>query len=157
MTDPLNHLPEQATLSAVRFGPAARDLLLTFAHGPRLALPASLLPPLRRLSTDQLAGLEVAEDGRAVTWPALGLVLPVATLVPLLFGLSAQDTGASEPGGLGLEGAGPVPGTPAPEPWTERDLVRAWARAAGSRRSEAKAEAARRNGRKGGRPRKPVG
>ncbi|MEB3238282.1 MAG: DUF2442 domain-containing protein [Candidatus Sericytochromatia bacterium] len=154
MTDPLGHLPAHAVLSAVRFGPAAGDLLLTFAHGPRLALPVALLPPLRRLTAEQLSGLEVADDGLAVAWPALGMVLPVSTLLPLVFGLEARIADTPQDGAVGLDGAGPLPGTPAPEPWTEQDLMKAWARAAGSRRSAAKTEAARRNGRKGGRPRK---
>ncbi|MEB3299178.1 MAG: DUF2442 domain-containing protein [Candidatus Sericytochromatia bacterium] len=154
MTEPTGLLPEHAVLTAVRFGPAGGDLLLTFGHGPRLALPANLLPPLRRLRPGQLAELELSEDGRAIVWPGLGLILPVATLLPLVFGMAAASDLPSAEGVLGTEGAGPHPGDPAPEPWTEEAVLKAWARLAGSRRTAAKAEAARRNGRKGGRPRK---
>ena len=150
-------LPSHATLSAVRFGPAAGDLLLTFAHGPRLAVPAALLPPLRRLTGAQLAALEVGPEGRSVVWPGQGLVLPLETILPLVFGSAFAGSSpgdAGDPGVLGTEGAG-LPGVEAPpSAWTEQDVLVAWARVAGSRRSSAKAEAARRNGRKGGRPRR---
>jgi len=116
---------EPRALSA-RYDAESGRVVMELANGCAFAFPAELGQGLRGASAERLAAVEVVAGGRALRWDALDVDLGVAPLVSGIFGTAA---------------------------WM-RELRREMARAGGRVSTDAKARAARENGRKGGRPRK---
>ncbi|MDP2956208.1 MAG: DUF2442 domain-containing protein [Longimicrobiales bacterium] len=111
---------------SVRYDAPSGRLMVELTDGCLLGFPAEVAQGLRGAAPEDLAQGEVALGGRALRWERLDADLLVAGLVRGLFGSRR---------------------------WM-RDLAREWGARGGRARSEAKATAARRNGRKGGRPRR---
>jgi len=111
---------------AAHYDARARRVVVDLANGCSLAFPRDLVRELRDAASPDIAAVEVLAGGRALRWEALDLDLGVAPLMAGVFGTAA---------------------------WM-RQLRSDMGRVGGSASSEAKATAARANGRKGGRPRK---
>lgn len=121
---------EPRAVSARYDAPTGR-VVLELRNGCLFAFPAHLAQGLRDAPADQLAEVEVDPGGAGLHWETLDVDLGVAGLVSGVFG------GQSWMRELAKEAA------------------RATGRQGGSAKGGAKAEAARLNGAKGGRPRKP--
>jgi hypothetical protein len=111
---------------SARYDAESGRVVMELANGCAFAFPAELGQGLRGAPPERLAAVEVQAGGRALRWDELDVDLGVAPLVSGIFGTAA---------------------------WM-RELRREMARAGGRVSTDAKARAARENGRKGGRPRK---
>jgi hypothetical protein len=116
---------EPRALSA-RYDAAGRRIVVELTNDCSLAFPAEVAQGLRGAAPAALAQVEVVAGGRALRWDALDVDLGVGPLVQGIFGTAA---------------------------WM-RELRSAMGRVGGRASTQAKASAARENGRKGGRPRK---
>lgn len=115
---------------SARYDEPTRRVVLELRNGCLFAFPAHLAQGLRDAPANQLAEVEVDPGGAGLHWDALDVDLSVAGLVSGVFG------GRKWMAELAKEAA------------------RATGRQGGSAKGGAKAEAARLNGAKGGRPRK---
>jgi hypothetical protein len=106
---------------------SSRRMVVELSNGCALAFPTDDVQGLRGAGTHNLADVAVVAGGRALRWEALDVDLGVAGLVHGIFGTAA---------------------------WM-RSLRSEMGRVGGRTSTPAKAGAARENGRKGGRPRKP--
>lgn len=114
---------------AVRANATGKKLKITLVNGVVLIVPTHLIQILDGATVDEVKDLEVLLDGVYIRWPRLDEDLKVQSLLEGTFGTSRWMTGLKEHlAELGRKG--------------------------GSIRSEAKTESARKNGAKGGRPRK---
>ena len=111
---------------SVRYDSESGRILVELDNGCLLGFPAELAQGLRGSQPEDLADVEVAMGGTALRWERLDDDLLVAGLVRGVFGS---------------------------RPWM-REIARELGSRGGRARTEAKAAAARRNGRKGGRPRR---
>ncbi len=118
---------EEPRATSVAFDRATGMVVIALRGGSSFSFPARSFKWLAEASEDDLAVVEVVSGGAAIEWPRLDIQSAVPGLV------------------LALAGS---------ESWQRRMFAAEWASLAGSRTSDAKAEAARRNGAKGGRPRK---
>lgn len=118
---------EEPRATAVSFDRATGRVVVDLRSGASFAFPARSFKWLAEASDDDLAEVEIISGGAAIEWPRLDVQSAVPGLV------------------LALAGS---------ESWQRRMFAAEWASLAGSRTSEAKTVAARRNGAKGGRPRK---
>ena len=112
--------------ASARYDEDAGRVVLELTNGCSFAFPAELGQGLSGASSEQLARVEVVAGGRALRWDELDVDLGVAPLVSGIFGTAA---------------------------WM-REARSEIARAGGRVSSPRKADAARENGKKGGRPRK---
>ncbi len=101
-------------------------VVIELTNGCLMAFPADLTEGLRGAEPDKLAEVQVVLDGAALRWEGLDADLLVRELARGVFGSKV---------------------------WMS-EVARELGRRGGRVRSEAKAAAARRNGQKGGRPRK---
>ena len=113
-----------ARARSVRYDASSSRIMVELSDGCVFGFPARFAQGLRGASPEYLAEGKVALGGRALRWERLDADLLVAGLVQGLFGSRR---------------------------WME-ELAREWGARGGRARSDAKAAAARRNGRKGGRP-----
>jgi hypothetical protein len=112
--------------ASARYDAESERVVLELTNGCSFAFPAELGQGLSGASPEQLADVEVMAGGRALRWDELDVDLGVAPLVSGIFGTAA---------------------------WM-REIRSEMARAGGRVSSPRKADAARQNGKKGGRPRK---
>ena len=117
--------PESLVTQAL-YDRGAGRIVLELANGCQVAFPTDLAQGLRGADPEDLAEVKVVLGGRALRWDRLDADLLVTGLLQGVFGSRA---------------------------WM-RQVAREMGRLGGQARSEAKAAAARLNGRKGGRPRK---
>jgi hypothetical protein len=117
---------EPRALSA-RYDTADRRMVVELTNGCALAFPTDDVQGLRGADASGLVDVAVVAGGRALRWEALDVDLGVAGLVQGILGTAA---------------------------WM-RSLRGEMGRVGGRASTPAKASAARENGRKGGRPRKP--
>jgi hypothetical protein len=115
-------LATQPLAAGVRYDRVRDTVVVRMNNEAQLVIPRRLLQGLHNATPDELRGGEVADQGTALTWPALDADFTVMSLLRGVYG--------------------------------GRRWMSELARQAGATTSLAKAAAARRNGRKGGRPRK---
>lgn len=111
---------------AVRFEAKTRQMVVQLRNGATFLFPVDLVQGLRDASDLELEDVEITPSGEGLHWRQLDWDCGIPSLLMGVFGSEA---------------------------WL-RQLRAEIARKAGSTSSEAKAAAARANGRKGGRPRK---
>lgn len=111
---------------SARYDATTGRIVVDLRNGCLFAFPAELVQGLRGAPVNQLAEVEVDPHGLSLHWEALDVDLSVTGLVSGVFG-----------------GKG----------WM-RELTREMGRKGGAASGGAKADAARANGKKGGRPRK---
>lgn len=114
---------------AARYDRESGKFIVDLLNGATFIFPPDLVEGLRGAHPDHLAEVEVTPIGDGLHWETLDVDFSVANLLLGIFGSKA---------------------------WMAR-IRSEIARRAGSTTSEAKARAARQNGRKGGRPRKTAG
>ena len=119
---------EEPTATSVSFDAAARRFTLLLANGTSLGFDADALWELKGASVEALEKVGLSPSGSAVTWPKLDMDISVDGLVLDLLG----------------------------SPEWKRALRRNLNRELARTKSEARARAARENGKKGGRPKKAV-
>jgi hypothetical protein len=76
-------------VSAARVDPERGEVVLTLDSGARVAVPWVLFPALSAAPVDGRAGVQVAEDGALLQWPALRLEVSVRELLQRALGLPA--------------------------------------------------------------------
>lgn len=121
--------------AAVKYDARRKAAVITLTNNCLLTIPVSLLEGLAGATGQQLANVVTLGQGIAIEWPALDQQFSIAALMKGVFGFppwmktlgNRQSTAAAELG-----------------------------RSGGSAKSDAKAAAARANGAKGGRPKKPA-
>jgi hypothetical protein len=113
-----------ARARSVHYDGSSGRIMVELTSGCVFGFPPRLAQGLQDASPDDLKQGHVTLGGRALRWEALDADLLVAGLLQGIFGS---------------------------RPWMEA-LAREWGARGGRARSDAKAAAARRNGRKGGRP-----
>lgn len=109
---------------AVSFLPAERRFRLDLSNGTTYLFPSELCQGLRDAAAEDLADVRIRPGGEALHWPRLDEDYSVTALVMGIFGSDR---------------------------WM-RQMRQEMGRSAGKARSDAKAQAARLNGRKGGKP-----
>lgn len=119
---------EEPTAEAITFRSGPRRFNLLLASGTSVEFDADSLWELKGASLEELADVGLSPSGSAITWPKLDMDVSVAGLVLDLLG----------------------------SPEWRRALRRNVNRELARTKSEARARAARENGKRGGRPRKAV-
>ena len=120
---------EEPTAKTIVFTPETRSFDLLLANDTRVGFGADSLWELKGASTEDLAAIELSPSGSAISWPRLDIDISVAGLVLDLLGSTEWKQALRRA--------------------VNRDLAR--------NKTEARARAARENGKKGGRPRKTTG
>lgn len=123
-TAELREKTPRRNITSARYLPAERRVLVDLDNGTTFIFPADQVQGLAGKTDEELAALEILSYD-TLAWPALDAIAPVSDLMAGIFGSKAWMKRLSEMGKKG-----------------------------GAARSQAKAEAARENGRRGGRPRK---
>jgi hypothetical protein len=118
--------PDEPIAVGARYEPSSGRVIVDLANGSTFIFPAGRCQGLEGASADQLAHVVVMPGGDGIGWPVLDAHFHVGSLVVGIFGGRT---------------------------WM-RQLRAALAGDAGRATSEAKATAARANGKRGGRPRK---
>jgi hypothetical protein len=113
---------------AAHYDRNSRRLVIDLSNGATLMLPVSLLQGFQGARPSDIAAVQVVPNGSALHWDRLDADFSVPGLVAGVFGNRA---------------------------WMD-ELRKEWGRKGGKTKSEAKAAAARANGARGGRPRKPA-
>ena len=111
-----------------RFDSRRRRIVIGLESGLEITLPADMIEGLQGASQDELSSIEISPNGLGLHWPALDADVYVPALMNGVFGTARFMSESITAQAMGARG--------------------------GRSRSAPKSDAARRNGQKGGRPRK---
>ena len=136
-------LPYRIRFVKAWYEPERNMVMATLSNHMLIGLPADLGQEISQFSSKQLSGVKIGPGGTSLYWPQEGAGIEITSLLAGRFGSRKWMEK------LNKEKAIPL-GT-----WFDSQEARSeLARVAGSSSTPAKAQAARENGMKGGRPRK---